>query len=151
MKNYIVTLNNGSKACVKANNAVVGSTGFALEFDNGCVTFVYPIADIQEFDCIEEKQNMENKPAMNIEAKETRRPVTRRLVGIYLDELYLHAIMNAKYNEAIIINNIQSSNIKFAPHICSILSSTDKDKTLEEIVAFHNAITGEYSGLVRIR
>ena len=151
MNNYIITLTNGSKASVKANNAHIGDTGFNFVFDGGSVTFDYPIADVQTFECIEEKQNIESKPVMNIEAEEVKRPMSRRLIDIYLDELYLHAIANRKYNEAVAINNVQSSNIKFAPYICTVLSSTDKDKMLEEVVSFYNTVVGEYSGLLRIR
>lgn len=138
MKNYIVTLTNGSKASVLANNAVKGNTPFVLGFDGGCITFEYPIADIEEYECVETKQEKTEKPVMNIEAVESKRTITRALISVYLDELYIYAISNKLYDAAMKVNAVRNSKVKYAPVISTILSDTDKDKMLRSIVVFYD-------------
>lgn len=75
---------------------------------------------------------------MNIEAVESKRTITRALISVYLDELYIYAISNKLYDAAMKVNAVRNSKVKYAPVISTILSDTDKDKMLRSIVVFYD-------------
>lgn len=128
MKKYLIKLIDGTKLTISANNIVISNDKFSIEFDDGRIMFSCTIADVQFLNYEEDTNTCESK-----HNEDKPREISSELIDIYLDELYLHAITTGSYHDAVIINHIKNSHVKYLPPFYTILSGRDKDKMIEHM------------------
>lgn len=135
MKKYLVKLVDGTRMSICASNLKVSDDKFFIEYDGGSIMFTCTIAEVQFLCYIEDKDVCKNN-----NAEDTPRKISSELIDVYLDELYDYAISTGSYEDAVIMNHMRNSHVKYLPPFYTILTGRNKDKMIADLKHMFNTL-----------